>query len=126
MACNDGRQLTAQDVIDSFEAAGLEVGPYRPLVEDDYKVLPYWPEDGIRFFLPSLEGKHGARIMVFDDEAGQTAVKEFYELLDEIENDPLKTTWVFIQGDILVQIHGQIDEEIALQYESALQSASSK
>lgn len=122
VACGGGggSDITPQDVIDSFEAAGLEVGDYRPLVAEDYGLLPVIPEEGIRFFIPSLGDNAGGRVMLYEDEQERDAAKEYYDTLSE---NPLFASWTYTHGNILVQINGSLDEATAGEYEAALQAA---
>ena len=43
-----------QQVLDAFQAAGLETSTPRLMITDDYGLVPMLAIDGIRFYLPSI------------------------------------------------------------------------
>lgn len=74
---------TGQQVIDAFQASGLEVGDYREMVKDDYGKAPMMASEGIRFLIPSLCSDCGGRVMAFDTPSGLDATKVYYDSLSQ-------------------------------------------
>ncbi len=115
-------KLTPQDVIESFEDAGLEVGDYRPLTEDDSIYLTYSPDDGIKFFLSSSTESQFGLILYYEDEIELEATKDFYEELGEHTTEGY-LSGVFVHENILVQLIVDSDEAKLAQYGLALHRA---
>lgn len=109
---------TPDQVVESFEAAGLEVGEYRPMDHDDYGFAPFVATAGVRFMISSLCATCGGRIMAFDEPAGLLSVKEYYDRLGR-ESAALYS-WTFVRDNILVQINGELPRAKAEQYQAAL------
>lgn len=110
---------TADQVVEAFDAAGLEVGQYRPMTHDDYGFAPFVATAGVRFFIPSLCAECGGRIMAFDSPAGLLATKEYYDSLGR--ESAVLFSWTFVRDNILVQINGSLPQDKAEQYRSALE-----
>lgn len=108
---------TPQDVIDAFQAAGLEAESPTEMGPDDYGAAPL-VGDGMRFLIPSLGEGNGGRIIAVSDENEREQLVEFYESLGE--SSAAFFSWVFTKDNIVVQINGSLDEEVARQYEEAL------
>ncbi len=109
--------VTPQDVINAFKAMGLEAENVRAMTKDDYGLSPMASE-GMRFYIPSLGADKGGRVMYYDDPAILQAAKTYYEELGK--SSAIFFSWVFVNGNILVQINGELPEEQAVKYESAL------
>lgn len=109
--------ITPQDVIDAFKAAGLEAENVRAMTKDDYGIAPMASE-GLRFYIPSLGADEGGRVMYYEDPVILQAAKTYYEELGK--SSSIFFSWVFVNGNILVQINGDLPEEQALRYQSAL------
>jgi hypothetical protein len=107
-----------QQVVDVFLAAGLEATDVRPMVADDYGIAPLLAIEGTRFFIPSLCGDCGGRIMSFASQTDRDALQKYYKKL--AESSALFFTWVFVKDNILVQINGDLPEADARLYEAAL------
>lgn len=119
VACGgSSADLGAQDVVDAFNAAGLEADSPRPMVKDDYGLAPMVATEGIRFFLPSLDEGASGRIMAFDNQDDLGKTEEFYVTLGE--ESALFFSWTFVKDNILVQINGDLPEAQARAYEAAL------
>jgi hypothetical protein len=117
-ACGGGFQKwEAQDAIDAFHEAGLESENERPLTKDDYGLAPFVGE-GIRFELPSLCDDCGGRVFSFENEEDRDAIAGYYESLGE--SSALFFSWVFVHDNVVVQINGDLPEEQAREYETAL------
>jgi len=118
VACGgSSADFTAQDAVDAFNAAGLEVVSPRPMTKDDYGLAPMVATEGIHFLIPSL-GSGGGRIMAFDSQGDLEKTKEFYVTMGE--ESAIFFSWVFVKDNILVQINGDLPEAQARAYEAAL------
>jgi len=109
--------LTADDVINAFIEAGLEAEQPNKMTKDDYGMAPYVCE-GTRFLVPSLGENSGGRIFICESIDKLESLQAYYTELGEIS--ALFFSWVFTKDNILVQINGDLAEEIARQYEQAL------
>lgn len=112
-----GNEITPQDVIDAFKAAGLEVENPRPMTADDYGFAPLGDE-GIRFMIPSICPDCGGRVIKYSDKTYLEKAKTYYDTLGK--ESAVLFSWTFVHKDVLVQINGELPEEKALKYKSAL------
>lgn len=112
-----GSQVTGDVVVQSFKDAGLEAENTRAMTKDDYGVAPYVCT-GTRFYIPSLGPDNGGRIFVCDNEADRESLKNYYIELGK--TSALFFSWVFTKGNIVVQINGDLPEEQARKYETAI------
>lgn len=110
-------QTNPQAVIDAFKAAGLEAENTRPMTKEDYGLAPLGDE-GIRFFIPSLGPDKGGRVIFYKDLNYVEKARDFYANLGK--ESALLFTWVFTNGNIVVQINGDLPEEQARKYEQVL------
>jgi len=115
--CAGGGQVTADDVISAFKDAGLEAEDIRPMTKDDYGLAPYVCE-GTRFFIPSLGQDKGGRLYVCDNDKDRDLLTDFYT--EAGRTSAIFFSWVFTKGNIVVQINGDLPEDTARQYESAI------
>jgi hypothetical protein len=122
-ACSN-QQWKSADVIGVFKSESLEIRDPHPMTKDDYGTAPMRAIEGTHFFLPSLCSDCGGRIFSFSSQEDLEATKTYYEDLGK--NSALLFTWVFVKENILVQINGDLPEEKARQYESALSSLGNK
>lgn len=108
---------TPADAVAAFKSAGLEAENTRDMGPDDYGLAPFIGE-GVRFFIPSLCEDCGGRIYALDNQDDLEKMKTFYVTMGE--ESAILFSWVFTKDNILVQINGDLDEETARQYETAL------
>lgn len=117
-ACSGGgSQPTAADVITAFKDAGLEAEDTRPLTKEDYGVAPYVCT-GTRFFIPSVGAERGGRVFICDNDKDRDTLATYYTELGK--SSAAFFSWVFVKGSVLVQITGDVPEETARKYETAL------
>jgi hypothetical protein len=109
-----------QQVLDTFLAAGLEATDSRPMISDDYGLVPMLALDGIRFFIPSICSDCGGRIMSFADAEKLQIVRDYYGQMGRFS--AVLFSWVFVKDNILVQLNGELPEADARKYEAALSS----
>jgi hypothetical protein len=118
VACGgDEARTPSMRVIDAFHAYDLEAENARPMEPEDYGPAPQVAVEGTRFFMPFLGGEQGGRVMSFATQEDLEQVKSYYENLDT-----LPPPWLFVKDNILVQLHGDLTEEEAAEYEAALNS----
>lgn len=110
------KPVTSEQVIASFKAKGLEAESVRPMDKKDYGAAPYVCA-GTRFFTPSL-GEKGGRLFICDNTADRDALADFYIKLGK--GSAMLFSWVFVKGNVLVQINGDLPEATAKQYEAAI------
>ena len=122
-ACSN-QKLTSTDIVNVFKSASLEVDNARPMTKDDYGMAPMRAIEGTHFLIPSLCSDCGGRILSFSSQEDLEATKTYYEDLGK--NSAAFFSWVFVKDNILVQINGDLPEEKARQYESALNSLGNK
>ena len=65
-------------IVETFEKAGLEVGEYRPMTQDDYGLAPLLAVEGTRFYISSLGEGKGGRIMSFNTPDDLAKVEAYY------------------------------------------------
>lgn len=111
---------TSAQVADTFKAAGLEITDARPATKDDYGMAPMTAVEGSHFLIPSLCSDCGGRIFSFASQADLDKMKTYYVELGK--SSAAFFSWVFVKDNILVQINGDLKEDKARQYETALNS----
>lgn len=119
MGCSTLSQppTTSNDVILAFKQAGLEVEEARPMNEQDYGTAPQVCE-GMHFLLYSLGPAHGGRVYLCDDPTERDDLASFYR--NRGERSPAARSWVFVKGNVVVQLNGALSEERAQAYEAAI------
>ena len=117
-ACGGDERTPSQIVIDSFLAAGLEAERARPMEPDDYGEAPQVATEGTRFFMPFLGGSQGGRVMSFANQEDLNQVLTYYQNIES-----LPPPWLFVKDNVLVQLHGDLTEAEAAEYEAALTAA---
>ena len=110
------RKWTPTQVANAFKTAGLEFTNSRAMTPDDYGSAPRNAAAGIRFFLPSLSGTKGGRIYSFSTNSNLQAMQNYYT------SQSGAPPWLFVKDNILVQIHSDLPENRARQYQNALNS----
>lgn len=119
------------EIVEAFREEGLEVGETHPIEKEEgpspgvSSRLRGVYEEGTRFEIPSLGEDAAGRslggvIFAFESEEDLAEVRDFYEGLSETESSPF-FSWVFVEGEVLVQISGRLPEEEARRYEAVLE-----
>lgn len=116
-ACVSTSKPTIDDVLLSFKEAKLEAENPIKMGVDDYGAAPYVCE-GKRFFIPSLGDDKGGRVFICNNNNDRDNLAKYYQDLGK--SSALFYSWVFIKGDIVVQINGNLSEDIARKYEEAI------
>ncbi len=124
------RGPSSEEVVEAFREEGLEVGEAYPVERQEgaspgvRSRLPGSYEEGTRFGIPSL-GKDpagrdlGGQVFTFESEEDLAEVRDFYEGLGEAGGSFF--SWVFAEGEVLVQISGRLPEDQARRYEAILE-----
>jgi len=112
----DQKSITADDVISAFVNAGLEVE--NPKIKTDHgSSLSYC--EITTFQLPSQGGGEGGNNIYICN--NQREVDNWAKYFDKLSEGGTKfSIWIFKKGDVMVQLSGAVDEEIARQYEQAI------
>ena len=110
-------KLTGNDVVTAFKNAGLEAESTKQMSKDDYGAAPLVCE-GTRFFIPSLGQDNGGRIFICDNNDDRDSLANYYQDLGK--SSALFFSWVFVKDNIVVQINGDLKEDIARKYEQAI------
>ncbi len=124
------RGPSSEEVVEAFREEGLEVGDAYPVSKQEgaspgvQSRLPGTYEEGTRFVVPSLgtdsAGRElGGRVLTFESEEDLAEMRDFYEGLGEAGGSFF--SWVFAEGDVLVQMSGRLPEDQARRYEAVLE-----
>ena len=111
--------FTSDQIVTAFKDAGLEAEDTWELTVDDYGLAPY-VGSGVRFLIPSLCEDCGGRVFVFESDKDLQSIKDYYETIAEAS--ALFFSWIYVRDNALVQINGDLPENQALKYKSALMS----
>lgn len=112
--------IKSSDVTDAFTEAGLEATEVRPMTRDDYGLAPYLAIEGSRFLIPSLGDDAGGRVMTFDSDDDLQRTRHYYDELGE--SSAALFSYTFVNGNVLVQINGDLPEAKAQEYDDVLQA----
>jgi len=112
------QEWTLEQVVQAFRAAGLEMENPRPMTKDDYGMAPMRAVEATRFLIPSLCPDCGGRIFNFSTQEDLEITKSYYEELGK--SSASFFSWLFVKDNILVQINGDLHEELARKYQEAL------
>ncbi len=119
--CLPDRTLqTPDNVVEAFKRAGLEVGVWHYMLPYDYGQAPRVADAAIRFYIPSLCADCGGRIFVFTSLEDLLSTQQYYDNLGQ--GNPSLASWLFVKGNILVQINRALPGDQARKYEQALYS----
>jgi len=108
---------TPQDAIDAFLAAGLEAESPTSMGAEDYGLAPFVGE-GVRFLIPSLGEDSGGRVFAVGEADDRERLATYYESLGE--QSAAFFSWVFVKDNLVLQLNGSLEEDVARQYEAAL------
>ena len=111
--------LNAANVLAAFNANGLEAENTFTMKPSDYGMAPYRGR-GTRFLIPSLCDDCGGRIFDFDNQDDLTKVENYYVSLGR--SSAIFFSWTFKNGNVLLQINGDLPEDKAFKYRDILMS----
>ena len=98
--------------------AGLEFANPTNMTKDDYGLAPMSAAEAVHFFLPSLCADCGGRLYSFANVEDLSLMETYYKELGR--QSAMFFSWVFIKDNILIQINGDLPEELAKMYEAAI------
>ena len=110
------REPTAEEAIEAFRDEGLEVGEVRTVTRsEDRSLIPKTYEEQMSFTIPSSGERSGGCVFTFPSREALDPVSEYYE---EFGGD--FASYVYVEGNVLVQIDGDGPEDQADQYREVL------
>ena len=104
-------------IVDEFENSGLEFEDATHMGPSDYGAAPFLC-DGEHFFIPSLGGGAGGRVFVCKKKADRDRLASYYRELGK--SSALFFSWVFVKGNVVLQLNGNLDEHTAKEYASTI------
>ena len=108
----------SQQVIEAFVDAGLDGLQAYVMTKDDYGLAPLVAIEGTRFIIPSLCQDCGGRVMSFASQEDLDRTESYY--VEMGKQSAMFFSWTFVKDNILIQINGDLPEETAKLYETAL------
>lgn len=110
---------TAEEVVEAFSDEGLEAGETRQVDRDeDRSFVPKTYEEQVSFPIPSAGERAAGRVFTFETGEDLEQVREHYE--DFADFFP---SYVYVEGNVLVQIPDSVPEEQAERYGEVLREA---
>jgi hypothetical protein len=86
----------------------------------DYGAAPYLCE-GVRFAILSLGNDAGGRIFLCKKKADRDRLASYYRNLGK--TSALFFSWVFVKGNVVLQLNGDLDEQRAKELASSIPDA---
>ena len=111
------KPVTGETVIAAFKKAGLEAADVRPMTTQDYGEAPQVC-NGTRFFIPSLGPGNGGRVLICNNTRDRDSLTGYYNGL--AARGSIYVSWVFVKGNVVVQINGRLPDETAKKYEAVI------
>jgi hypothetical protein len=110
------RDPTAEEVIQAFRDEGLEVGEVQSISRsEDRSLIPKTYEEQVSFTIPSSGERVKGRVFTFPSRETLDPVREYYE-----EFGSMFSSYVYVEGNVLVQIAGDVPEDQAERYGEVL------
>lgn len=104
-ATEGSKNLTTNDVIESFKSAGLEAETPTDLPQEEFGNTR---EEGKRILVPTLGEDAGGRLYKFKNESDLEQAKAYY---DELSNSgPLFFSHTYAKGNFLIQMNGDMED----------------
>jgi hypothetical protein len=104
-------------IIQKFKDAGLEAESPTKMGPKNYGMAPFVCK-GTRFLIPSLGEDAGGRLFVCKNKNEANAIAGFYNSLGR--TSAALFSWVYQKQTVVLQINGELDEEVAERYREAL------
>lgn len=107
--------VTPDDILAKFKAAGLEAESATPMQIKDYGAAPLLCQNGATHFLiPSLCSDCGAHMFVCDNSSDAIKLKMYYDNLGKAS--AILHSWTYQHNGVILQINGDLDQSKADQY----------
>lgn len=110
-----GKDLTADDVIQAFKDAGLEVGDVTEMGKKEFGNVR---KEGKRVLIPSLGDDAGGRLMSFNKEKDLETAKAYYVELGN--TGPMFFSHTHQSGLFLLQMNGDMEDAEFEKYAKAM------
>lgn len=118
-ACGEEKtSTTADDVIQSFKDAGLDIGEVSDLEKKEFGNTR---DEGKRILVPSLGDDAGGRLFKFKDKKGLEEAKSYYDELSA--GGPLFFSHVHVNGLFLLQMNGDMEDAEFEKFKKAMDEA---
>ncbi|WP_458353427.1 hypothetical protein [Peribacillus frigoritolerans] len=118
------KEVTVDDVINTFKEEGLEAEEARKMTKDDYGMAPMKAEEAKIVLLPSVCEDCGGRIFSFENEDDLLQTKAYYDEMGK--ESAILFSWTLNKDNILVQLNGDLPEEKYNEYKKALENIKAK
>ena len=110
------RDPTAEEMIQAFRDEGFEVGEVQPISRsEDRSLIPKTYEEQVSFTIPSSGERVKGRVFTFLSRETLDPVHEYYE-----EFGSMFSSYIYVEGNVLVQIVGEVPEDQAERYGEVL------
>lgn len=109
--------MTLDQIVEEMSDSGLEFENPTRMQPRDYGMAPYLC-DGSRFLIPSLGRNAGGRVFVCKNKADRDALAGYYRKLGK--TSAVAFSWVFVKGNVVLQLNGNLDEHKAKEYASSI------
>jgi hypothetical protein len=110
------RDPSAEEMIQAFRDEDLEVGEVQPISRsEDRSLIPKTYEEQVSFTIPSSGERVKGRVFTFPSRETLDPVREYYE-----EFGSMFSSYVYVEGNVLVQIVGEVPEDQAERYGEVL------
>lgn len=106
-----------EKLVEELSDSGLEFEDPVRMGPKDYGAAPYVCQ-GVRFFIPSLGADSGGRIFICKKKSDRDRLASYYRELGKVS--AWFFSWVFVKGDVVLQLNGQLDEHSAKEYASSI------
>lgn len=111
--------ITLEALIAAFKSARLEAEGPTLMSHTDYGLAPYLCK-GAHFYTPSVCSDCGGRVFVCPNQDDLNALQSYYQELGR--QSAALYSWVFSKNNVLIQINGDMQESVARNYETVLNS----
>lgn len=112
------RQWRSSEIIEVFHDAGLYAEVVRGTTKDERDGLSTWMVVQATPFRLSPREQERGLLLVFNDPADLERMRAYYVGLGK--SLPQYKSWVFVQGNVLLQINGEVPEAKAKEYAAVL------
>lgn len=108
-----------EKLVEEFAETTADLGFEEPrrMGPKDYGAAPYVCE-GVRFLIPSLGDGAGGRIFLCRNKADRDRLARYYR--DIGKASALFYSWVFVKGNVVLQLNGDLEERRAKEYASSI------
>lgn len=113
-ACGQ-KQISVDDLVESFKEEDLSVKDLKQMKKDDYGAAPMKAETGKIF---EVQNDKNARILMFKNKEDLKDTKEYYDKLGE--ESAIFFSHTYTKGNYLIQMNGDISDSKFKEYKSVM------